>query len=77
MGAAFAYKPGATPFGDRLKKERIRRGFKVQEFADRVGIDVSQVTGIENRGVYPRFDTFVAMAVLLECSLDYLAGLED
>jgi transcriptional regulator with XRE-family HTH domain len=68
---------GSTPFGDRLKKERMRRGFTIQAFADRVGCHHCQITGAENRGVVPHFFTIVAMAQVLECSLDFLAGLED
>jgi transcriptional regulator with XRE-family HTH domain len=68
---------GATPFGDRLKKERLRRGFGLTEFAERVGCAVSQVTGAENRGVIPRLPIVIAMAQVLDCSIDYLAGLEQ
>jgi transcriptional regulator with XRE-family HTH domain len=67
---------GKTSFGDRLKQERLRRGFGLREFADLVGISHTQVTGTENRGVLPRLDTLIAMAEVLDCSLDFLAGLE-
>lgn len=80
MGKPFSRRgkeSGATPFGDRLKKERIRRGFKIWEFSSLVGCAESQVTGAENRGVMPRLDTVIAMAQVLECSIDYLCGLEN
>lgn len=73
----YSTKPGVGEFGQRLKEERIRRGFKVDEFADLVGCASSQVTGAENRGVTPRFWTVVAMAKVLECSIDWLAGVEE
>lgn len=68
---------GSTPFGERLKQERLRRGFSLLDFAEKVGCDVCQITGAENRGVTPKFWTIVAMAQVLDCSIDYLAGLED
>lgn len=68
---------GSTLFGERLKQERMRRGFGVRMFADMAGFDVGQLTSYENRGVYPSFHKLVAIARVLECSMDYLAGLED
>ncbi len=68
---------GSTPFGARLKAERIRRGFQVHVFADLVGCCHSQITGAENRGVMLNFDTIIAIAQVLECSIDWLAGIED
>ena len=68
---------GATLFGDRLKQERLRRRFGLKEFADLVGCAHVQVTGAENRGVTPSLKTVIAMAEVLDCSIDYLAGLED
>jgi transcriptional regulator with XRE-family HTH domain len=73
----YSRKPGSTKFGVRLKDERIRRGFQVLEFAALVGCHQSQITGAENRGITPNFWTIVAMAQVLECSIDWLAGIED
>ena len=70
-------KPGSPGFGQRLKSERIRRGWKLHDFAAAVGCDICQLTAAENRGVTPRFWSIVAMAQVLECSIDYLAGIED
>lgn len=77
MKKPYVTKPGFGKFGERLKAERVRRGFQVNEFAHKVGCSPSQVTGAENRGVMPNFLTVIAMAQVLECSIDYLAGLED
>lgn len=68
---------GSTPFGARLKAERIRRGFQLQEFANLVGCHACKITGAENRGLTPNFWTIVAIAQVLECSIDWLAGIED
>lgn len=68
---------GVGTFGKRLKEERIRRGFGVRQFGDMVGCAHSQITGFENRGVMPRLDTLVSLATVLDCSIDWLVGLED
>lgn len=73
----YATKPGLGKFGARLKAERMRRGFKLMDFAAEVGISVSQITAAENRGVIPHFLTVIAMAQALDCSIDWLAGVDD
>lgn len=73
----FIRKPGHGEFGRRLKEERIRRGFKIEDFAKQVGISVSGVTAAENRGATPSFWHVVAMARVLDCSIDWLAGVDN
>jgi transcriptional regulator with XRE-family HTH domain len=68
---------GSTPFGDRLKRERMRRNMTVLELADFAGLDYSTLCTIENRGVLPRIDTLAKVAVALDCTTDFLLGLED
>ena len=68
---------GSTPFGDRLKQARRERGFSATSFCKRVGIAQCMLGGYENRGVKPRFDVLIAMAQVLDCSLDWLCGLEN
>jgi transcriptional regulator with XRE-family HTH domain len=77
MKKPYVTKPGFGKFGARLKAERVRRQFQVNEFAHLVGISPGQVTAAENRGVTPNLWTVVAMAQVLACSVDYLVGLED
>ena len=67
---------GTTPFGERLKQERLMRGFSLTKFAEAVGVSASQISGFENRGIVPCFKTVIAMAEVPDCSLDFLAGLE-
>lgn len=68
---------GSTPFGDRLKQARKERGMSPDTFAARVGVATCQVTGYENRGRQPRLDTLIAIAQVLDCSLDWLVGLSE
>lgn len=70
-------KPGAGKLGQRLKGERIRRGWTVTDFSAVVGISQSGLTGIENRNRQPRLETLVAMCQVLECSCDWLLGIEE
>jgi transcriptional regulator with XRE-family HTH domain len=70
-------KEGVGVLGRRLKAERIRRGWTIGEFADALGCYRSDLTSWENRSVMPRIENLIAIAMLLECSIDYLVGLED
>ena len=70
-------KEGGGEFGKRLKAERIRRGFQLLAFATATGIDQTQISGYENRFVQPTLASAIAMARVLDCSLDFLCGLED
>jgi transcriptional regulator with XRE-family HTH domain len=74
---AFARKPGCPGVGERLKSERIRRGFKVYDFAAAIGVDQVTLTGIENRGVDTKVSILMRCAEVLDCSMDWLCGLED
>lgn len=69
--------PGKGIFGQRLKAERLRRGFQLHAFEQLTGITQSQITAYENRGVMPSFVNAIAIAKALECPLDWLCGLED
>jgi transcriptional regulator with XRE-family HTH domain len=64
-------------FGTRLKAERMRRGFGLERFAAECFLHQCQITAYENRGVYPSLRSIIKMAIVLECSIDYLVGLED
>lgn len=68
---------GATPFGDRLKKERKRRGFSLNQFCAKTGASTCTITAIENRGAHPKVPLLIAIAEVLECSTDWLLGLEE
>jgi transcriptional regulator with XRE-family HTH domain len=68
---------GSTPFGDRLKKERIRRQMSLKSFCASTGMSDCSVTAIENRGATPSLKNLIAICQVLECSSDWLLGLED
>ncbi len=68
---------GKGVLGYRLKKARMDKGMDLIELSRQSGINVSTITGFENRRMMPRLDTIIALAMVLNCSLDYLVGLED
>jgi transcriptional regulator with XRE-family HTH domain len=70
-----SHERGATPLGDRIKQMRLQREFGLYEFARLVGTDSSVIARIENKGAKPQWETAVAIAQVLECSLDWLAGM--
>lgn len=76
-GKPFACKPGLGEFGARLKAERIRRGWSVREFAAQVGVYPSSITAVESRGAMPKLAIVIEMAQVLECTIDWLAGVEE
>jgi len=68
---------GSTPFGDRLKKERIRRQWSLKAFCAATSMSDCSVTAIENRGAMPSVKNLIAICQVLECSTDWLLGLEE
>jgi len=66
-----------TPFGDRVKLARTAKGISTRELASECGIHHAQISGYENRGQKPTFYALIALAQVLECSLDYLCGLSE
>ncbi len=67
---------GSTPFGDRLKKTRTEKGMGIHELAAACDLPVCRITGYENRGVKPRFDSLMKLCAVLDCSLEWLCEVE-
>lgn len=77
IGKLTARSEGTGPFGIRLKAERMRRQMSIRELSSVIGICDSQITAWENRGVFPTLHMAAALATALDCSIDFLMGLED
>ena len=75
--APFARKPGSPGVGERLKSERIRRGYNVYDFAAAIGVNQVTLTAIENRSVDTKVSILKRCAEVLDCSMDWLCGLEE
>ncbi|CAG1014759.1 HTH-type transcriptional regulator ImmR [Anaerolineae bacterium] len=63
--------------GERLKEIRKSRGYTQTELGKALGTPQQQVAKWENEIQDPSADTVGRMAMLLECSADYLLGLVD
>lgn len=68
---------GTTPFGERVKQARTAKGISTRELAAECGLHHAQISGYENRGQKPGYYGLVALAQVLECSLDWLTGLKE
>lgn len=62
---------------NRLKKLRKERGFTQIKMQHLTGIDQSDYSKIENGIRHLTFEQCKRIAIVLETSMDYLAGLTD
>ena len=67
----------AYDFGLRLKKLRDAKGLSQKELAQKLGVSKGTVYRYENNTQSPSLDNAAKLALLLDTSLDYLAGLEN
>lgn len=63
--------------GKRLKDMRKKRGFTMQDMADRLGVARSTYAGYESEYRQPTLETLHDIANILRTSTDYLLGLTD
>jgi Predicted transcription factor, homolog of eukaryotic MBF1 len=61
-------------FGERFKKERLRRGLTQERLANKFFLDKSSISKYENNKQIPETDTLQALAKFFDCSIDYLLG---
>ncbi len=61
----------------RLKELRLERGYTQIKMQHLTGIDQSDYSKIENGKRYYTFEQCKRIAMALETSMDYLAGLTD
>lgn len=64
-------------FAKRLKQARQERGMRMIELADRCGIAFRAFEEYESGRVLPRVDKVIVIAQELDCSTDFLCGLEN
>lgn len=60
--------------GERIKKERIKRGMSQQQLGDLLGVTKVSICGYETGTRTPSLDTFMEMLNVLKLSPDYLLG---
>ena len=67
----------AYDFGLRLKKLRDAKGLSQKELAQKLGVSKGTVYRYETNTQSPSLENAAKLALLLDTSLDYLAGLEN
>ena len=67
----------AYDFGLRLKKLRDAKGLSQKELAQKLRVSKGTVYRYENNTQSPSLENAAKLALLLDTSLDYLAGLEN
>jgi len=63
--------------GSRLKSIRLKRGLTQKELAAKINKSVSAVSSYESNAQLPPLDVLESIALTLNVSIDYLAGLEN
>ncbi|WP_104656502.1 helix-turn-helix domain-containing protein [Ralstonia insidiosa] len=64
-------------FAERLKQAREERGMDQFELAFLSGLTRSALSEYERGRVLPRVDKVIAIAKILDCTTDFLCGLEN
>lgn len=62
---------------DRLKKERKQHGLTQEDIAKVLGIDRTTYTFYETGKTSPSISTLITLSNIYNCTLGYLAGVED
>lgn len=66
-----------TPFPEKLKSLRNRKGITQQELANNVEVSRTAIAGYESLGKEPSFEVLSKIANFFNVSVDYLLGLSD
>ena len=68
----------AMTLGDRIKKQRARRGFTQEELASKADVPRPRITELEmNRRTKVASDVLRRLARALGCTTDYLVGMNE
>jgi transcriptional regulator with XRE-family HTH domain len=63
-------------FSQRLRELRLSKGLTLTQLAKNLSLHKTSVFRFEDGSVKPAFDTLLALAVELDCTVDYLMGRE-
>ena len=61
-----------TSIGKRIRKYREAKGWRQEDFAERIGLSVTYTGMIERGEKVPKMETFIKIANVLEVSADML-----
>ena len=63
--------------GSRLKSIRLKRGITQKNLAERINKSISAVSSYESNAQLPPLDVLESIALVLNVSIDYLAGIDN
>lgn len=69
--------PRITQFGPRLKRARLEKGWGVRRLAELSGVDYRTIYRYEDEAISPNIEGAARLAQTLDCSLDWLCGLDE
>ena len=61
-----------STIGKRIRSARERKGWRQEDFAERIGLSVTYTGMIERGEKVPKLETFITIANVLEVSADQL-----
>lgn len=61
-------------YGKRIRQARKEKGLTQKQLADKVYIHQNMISAYERGTIVPPFTTVIAIAKVLEVSLDWIAG---
>jgi len=61
-----------STIGKRIRKYRVAKGWRQEDFAERIGLSVTYTGMIERGEKVPKLETFITIANVLEVSADLL-----
>ena len=64
-------------FNERLKQERILRGYTQKQVADGIGVTYNAISQYESGTREPSIDLLIKLCDFLDTSADYLIGRGD
>lgn len=67
----------SNQFSERLRELRLEMNLTRQDLADKLNVSVRLISYWENGQRECNFDTLIALADILHCSIDYLLGKSD
>jgi len=69
--------PRNTPFGERLMEARREKGLGVRKLSELSGVDFRSIYHYEDHSRSPNIEAAAALALALDCSLDWLCALDE
>ena len=60
--------------GERIRNERLKKGYTQKELGDLIGVSSSAICGYENGKKKPALSIIIRLSSVLNLSIDYLLG---